>query len=97
MEPFIGTDARRRSSDDPLGPLTPEMRYARKVVKDYGGAPNLVLPTPLEVEDKRSEGDTMVVSNLWKIVALDDVRTEAQRLAGEIPGYLVRLLKIPKK
>lgn len=70
----------KRSSVDTYDPFSPSERYLHNYVVDLQKAPNLVIPTPLNMTTTSDKYVTLSAD--WAIVAEPNVQSEADWLSG---------------
>lgn len=73
----------KRFPSDLYNPYTPKERLELRVVKDLKMAPNIVIPTPIEVEQDNTKRKAFFGTGDWIVVAPKELDTEAKYLASK--------------
>ncbi|KAL9962565.1 hypothetical protein ACROYT_G031675 [Oculina patagonica] len=81
---FDTSEKWKRFSSDLYNPYTPKERLELGVVKDLKMAPNIVIPTPVEVEQDKTKRKAFFGTGDWIVVAPKELDTEAQYLAKKL-------------
>lgn len=81
--PFETSRKWKRFPSDLYDPYTPEKRLELGLVKDLKRAPNIVIPTPVEVEQYNTKRKAFFGTGDWIVVAPKELDTEANYLASK--------------
>ena len=81
--PFETLKKWKRFPSDLYDPYTPEKRLELGFVKDLKRAPNIVIPTPVEVKQDNSKRKAYFGTGDWIVVAPKELDTEAKYLASK--------------
>lgn len=81
--PFETSKKWKRFPSDLYDPYTPEKRLELGLVKDLEGAPNVVVPTPVELEQDKTKRKAFFGTGDWIVVAPKELDTEAKYLASK--------------
>ena len=81
--PFETFKKWKRFPSDLYDPYTPEKRLELGLVKDLERAPNLVIPTPVELEQDKTKRKAFFGTGDWIVVAPKELDTEAKYLASK--------------
>lgn len=73
----------KRFPSDLYNPYTAEKRLELGVVKDLKMAPNIVIPTPLEIEQDDTKRKAFFGTGDWIVLAPKELDTEARYLASK--------------
>ena len=80
--PFENSKKWKRYPSDMYNPYTPQKRLELGLVRDLKQAPNIVIPTPVEVEKDNKKRKAFFGTGDWIVVAPKELDTEASR--GEV-------------
>lgn len=83
MGPFETSKKWKRFSSDLYDPYTPEKRLELGFVKDLKRAPNIVIPTPVEVKQDNTKRKAYFGTGDWIVVAAKELDAEAKYLASK--------------
>lgn len=81
--PFETFKKWKRFPSDLYDPYTPQERLELGLVKDLKEAPNIVIPTPIEIEQDTKKRKAFFGTGDWIVVAPKELNTEAQYLASK--------------
>ena len=81
--PFENSKKWKRYPSDMYNPYTPQKRLELGLVRDLKQAPNIVIPTPVEVEKDNKKRKAFFGTGDWIVVAPKELDTEARYLASK--------------
>lgn len=81
--PFETSKKWKRFTSDLYDPYTPEKRLELGFVKDLKRAPNIVIPTPVEVKQDNTKRKAYFGTGDWIVVAAKELDAEAKYLASK--------------
>lgn len=87
--PFETSKKWKRFPSDLYNPYTPKKRLELGLVKDLKSAPNIVIPTPVEVERDDTKRKAYFGTGDWIVVAPKELDTEAKYLASKGRVYVL--------